>query len=296
MMAAIEINRIYNEDCLDGMQRMDDCSVDCILTDPPYLYLKNQKLDRAFDEARFFGEAKRVLKKDGFIVLFGRGTSFYRWNTMLAERGFAFKEEIVWNKRRCSIPASPLLRVHETISVYTKGKSSINKVTIPYVEIRQYDIDGIAQDIKRIKSAINTKGCELDDIRRFLETGKEVYTPKAYKNFFKNSFGQRSRGTATLRGIKCGLREKSVIEQTGDHYNAIHPTQKPVRLLERLLALVSKEGDTVLDPFSGSCSTAIAAWNTGRRFIGFEIDDEYYNAGNRRLDSHINSHRNLFNE
>ncbi|MDR2835948.1 MAG: hypothetical protein LBV69_07130 [Bacteroidales bacterium] len=60
------------------MQKIEDNSIDCILTDPPYLYLKNQKLDRKFDEQLFFEQAKRVLKKDGFIVIFGRGTSFYR--------------------------------------------------------------------------------------------------------------------------------------------------------------------------------------------------------------------------
>jgi site-specific DNA-methyltransferase (adenine-specific) len=275
------------------MQSIEDNSIDCILTDPPYLYLKNQKLDRPFDEMKFFNEAKRVLKKDGFIVLFGRGTSFYRWNTRLADLGFTFKEEIVWNKKRCSIPASSFHRVHETISISAKGKSSLNKVTIPYIEIRQYNIDSIVQDIKRIKSAIN--GCELDDVMRYLKTNKEVYTPKKCKNSFKTSFGERSRGVATLRGIKHGLREKSIIEHLGDHYNAIHPTQKPVRLLERLLALTTKEGDLVLDPFSGSASTAIAACNTNRRFIGFEIDEEYYESGLKRLNNHINNNRNLFN-
>jgi site-specific DNA-methyltransferase (adenine-specific) len=53
--------------------------------------------------------------------------------------------------------------------------------------------------------------------------------------------------------------------------------------LERLLALVSKEDDLVLDPFSGSASTAIAAFNTGRSFIGFEIDPEYYELSIKRL-------------
>ena len=87
----LELNKIYNEDCLLGMKKIDSESIDCILTDPPYLYLKNQKLDRPFDEQKFFSEAKRVLKKDGFIVLFGRGTSFYRWNCILADLGFNFK-------------------------------------------------------------------------------------------------------------------------------------------------------------------------------------------------------------
>nr|DAG12914.1 MAG TPA: adenine-specific methyltransferase [Caudoviricetes sp.] len=75
-MNKIELNKIYNEDCLEGIKRIPDVSIDCILTDPPYLYLKGQKLDRPFDEERLFSEFKRVLKPTGFVVLFGRGTSF----------------------------------------------------------------------------------------------------------------------------------------------------------------------------------------------------------------------------
>ncbi|KAA6304751.1 DNA adenine methyltransferase YhdJ, partial [termite gut metagenome] len=68
----------------------------------------------------FFGEVERVLKKEGFIVLFGRGTSFYRWNTILADLGFNFKEEFIWDKGYCTSPLMPISRVHETISIHTK--------------------------------------------------------------------------------------------------------------------------------------------------------------------------------
>ena len=80
------------------MSRLKDESVDIICIDPPYLYLKNQKLEREFDEQLFFSECKRLLTKDGFIIIFGRGESFYRWNTILADLKFTFKEEIIWNK------------------------------------------------------------------------------------------------------------------------------------------------------------------------------------------------------
>src|SRR5574344_1628860 len=114
----MKTNIIYNEDCILGMQRIPDNSIDVVCTDPPYLYLKNQKLDRKFDEKTFFKQVKRVLKKDGFIILFGRGTSFYRWNTMLNELGFTFKEEIIWNKGYCTSPLMNLSRIHETISIH----------------------------------------------------------------------------------------------------------------------------------------------------------------------------------
>lgn len=99
---------LYLGDSLEAMKKMPDNSVDVILTDPPYLYLKNQKLDREFDEQSFFAESKRILTKDGFIVLFGRGASFYRWNTRLDELGFNFKEEIVWDKSQNTSPLMAL--------------------------------------------------------------------------------------------------------------------------------------------------------------------------------------------
>ncbi|MRQ21834.1 site-specific DNA-methyltransferase, partial [Riemerella anatipestifer] len=143
---------LHNEDNLKVMATMPDESVDIILTDPPYLYLKGQKLEKPFDEQKFFSECKRLLTKNGFIVMFGRGESFYRWNTILADLGFKFKEEIIWDKRYVTSPLMRLSRVHETIAIFTKGKGSINKVKVPYIEMKGHDIDSIITDIKRLKN------------------------------------------------------------------------------------------------------------------------------------------------
>ncbi len=273
---------LIHGDCLKDLPYVEDNSVDVILTDPPYKYLKGQKLEVDFDEIKFFNEAKRILKKSGFIVLFGRGTSFYRWNTILSNLGFIFKEEVIWNKRQNSIPAAPLHRMHETVSIHTvkTGKLVISK--IPYIERKQYDIESIIQDVKRLSSALKNDK-EIKDILHFLETGEIIYTDKKFKNFFNHAFTDRSRGAAVLKSIIEGVREKSIIEQIGDHYTSIHPTQKPVRLIERLLRLVSKEGDLVLDPFAGSFSTAEACIKINRQFKGWEIDEEYYRGGRERI-------------
>ncbi|KAA6342203.1 DNA adenine methyltransferase YhdJ [termite gut metagenome] len=321
---------LYNEDCTLGISRIPSESIDCILTDPPYLYLKNQKLDKPFDEQTFFGEVERVLKKEGFIVLFGRGTSFYRWNTILADLGFNFKEEFIWDKGYCTSPLMPISRVHETISIHTKKSGTINKVKVPYLEMKRHDIDSIITDIKRLKTTFkNTKS--LDAVLEFLENNKVVYDRKHTDGFassyHKNSFmsvnveasaikaicngmneksiiqtdrtdcetftkygissDKRKTGdrcTNVVQSVQFGMNEKSIIRQSRDHYNTIHPTQKPVRLLERLLALTTKEGDTVLDPFAGSCSTAKACINSGRHYICYEIDKEYYENGKKRID------------
>lgn len=327
----IELNRIYNEDCMQGIKRIPDASIDCILTDPPYLYLKKQKLDRPFDEQFLFSEFKRVLKPAGFVVLFGRGTSFYRWNTILAELGFKFKEEIVWDKAYTSSPLMPISRVHETIVIYTKKAGVINKVKVPYLEMKKHNIDSICQDIKRMRSMLNNTE-SLNAVLSFLEDNKLDYdlattdgfaasynrgsfkgsnrtsavmqcilngmnektiirsdfkeTKRSGEGIVRRDASTGDRCTNVMQSVSYGMNEKSIIKQGRDHYKTIHPTQKPVRLLERLLALTTQPGSIVLDPFSGSCSTAIACINTGRKYIGFEIDKEYYEAGIKRINNY----------
>lgn len=283
----MELNKIYNEDCQEGIKRIPDASIDCILTDPPYLYLKGQKLERPFNERELFSEFKRVLKPTGFIILFGRGTSFYRWNMILAEQGFVFKEEVIWNKRRTSSPALPLARVHETISIHTIS-GLINKSIINYGEAKAFSLDKITEELKRLGTALN-KGPQFHKIVENLKKKNETGTYSdgvghvGYATSFSSPYFKRHINTYVVESMLNGVREQSIIEENRTHIGQIHPTQKPVRLLERLLTLTTHSGDVVLDPFAGSCSTAIACINTNRKFIGFDIDKEYYDAGVKRL-------------
>lgn len=280
---AINLNTICNEDCLEGMKRIPNGSVDCILTDPPYLYLKNQKLDRMFDEKAFFSECKRVLKKDAFIVLFGRGTSFYRWNCMLADMGFTFKEEIIWDKINTTSPLLALSRKHETISIHSVGNKHIFRSKIPYEEIRRIDDPKLVGDAKRIVSYIRNN--DVDKIKEEINNGLVYNRKRTHKSHVstQSGFNSSDRAMSCIDSIKNGCNERDIISILRDHYSAIHPTQKPVRLLERLLKLTSEEGDIILDPFSGSGSTALACINTNRNYIGYEIDKEYYDLSMDRI-------------
>lgn len=275
----------WNADSSVKIQEIKSESVDCILTDPPYKYLKNQKLEVDFDENIFFNEVKRVLKPSGFIVLFGRGISFYRWNTMLADLGFNFKEEIIWNKSMGTSPLSYLCRIHETISIWTKKNGTINKIKIPYLEAKEYDLLKIQVDINRINSALgNPQSLKyLVDFINGKRSDMELNTRFTKHKVTSDIRKSGSREVNTLASIQNGITEKSIIHIVREHYNTIHPTQKPVRLLERLLELTTKEGDLVLDAFAGSCSTGIACLNTGRKFIGYEIDYEFYENAVKRI-------------
>ena len=324
--------QLFNCDNSELMAKMEDESVDVILTDPPYLYLKNQKLERPFDEQLFFSECKRVLTKNGFIVMFGRGPSFYRWNTILDDLGFTFKEEIIWNKSYSTSPLMALSRIHETVSIFTKGKGTINRVKVPYLEMKSHDLESVIGDVKRMRPILkNTKS--LDAVLAFLEnnivpTDKENRLSTTISSIVKtqdrcasvlngitNGVNEKSiirtdridcetftkfgvnadkrktgnRCTNVMQSITFGLNEKSIIKQVRDHYSAIHPTQKPVRLLERLLALVipqnkERKDIVVADFFGGSFSTMEAAYNMGMQGISCEIDKEYYELGKERIE------------
>jgi site-specific DNA-methyltransferase (adenine-specific) len=285
----IENIKIFNIDCIEGLKNIEDNSIECIITDPPYLYL-NHELDINFDEQEYFNQVKRILKPEGFITLFGRGTSFYRWNTILSNIGFKFKEEIIWEKQNISSPLNNLGRVHETISIHTKKNGVIKKSRIHYIEMKKNEtLDyKIIDDIKRITTAINNER-DLKELKEYVETKIQSYNKvRTTKHNITARTGLKTdnKAVTTLKNITEGLKERSIIKIQTEHYEYIHPTQKPVRLLERLINLVTNRNDTIIDTFSGSGSTAIASINTNRNFIGFEINKQFYEDSIKRIKNH----------
>lgn len=234
-------SELYNIDCLEYMKTLPDGSVDVICTDPPYKYLKH-KLDRDFDEQVFFDEAVRVLKDGGWIILFGRGASFYRWNTLMNERGLAFKEELVWDKQHTSSALNPLNRQHESISISVKGKGRILCNRLSYIEKREYSTEAMRNDIKRLLNVIgNVK--ELQALLDYLNAGV-IFSDSIRGQSINMQAGTKAmnRVASTMRVIREGVRESSIIRLVNNTRNNIHPTQKPVRLIERLLQLVTIGG------------------------------------------------------
>lgn len=279
------INTIINADCLDILKQLPDKCIDLVLTDPPYGYL-NCKFDKEyFDEESTFFHLKRILKKDGLICFSGRGDSFYRWNILLED--LPFKEEIIWNKNLNSNPAGVLKRIHETISI--RGFGKINLVKINFIEENIFNNTEfrILQTIKRIKSEIPKHKKEFLD---YIETGHINYEREKKQGFgITSSKGLKeiNRGVGDFKKICEGTTMKSILSTSHDeYYSSIHPTQKPVYLWEKLIELCSKEGDLILDCFSGSGTTAVACHNLKRNFICIEKDFDYWKASCKRLEEH----------
>lgn len=272
-------------DCVAGMAAMPAGSVDCVVADPPYGYLRGCAADIPYDSEGFLREADRVLRPGGFFVLFGRGTPFYRMNCRLAGMGYAFKEEVVWDKMRTTSPFLPLKRVHETCTLHAKGAGAVRKVRVPYAKVRRYEPERVQGDLRRLLSCLG-ESRELEILRNFIRTGD----PGEYRPV-KTTYGVTGRGTKTSpvvgiwAGIGQGLSERDIIRTCESRARLVHPTQKPVALVERLLALTTDPGMLVLDPFSGSGTTAVACLRTGRRFVGFELDPGFHAAATARIEA-----------
>ena len=270
-------------DCLELMKNIPDKSIDCVITDPPYEYL-NHRLDRKFDEKAVFKQWDRIVKDNGFLVFFGRGESFHRWNYFLNSMGWKFKEEIIWDKRRVSNIMGPIGRCHETISILTK-KGKVRKIRVPYLQKNQYDFKKIKNDLARLSGAVGNPQ-KLLEIKKYV-LKKEIDYNRATPDglSLKGNTKLLSMEIAPAKMIFEGIREQSIIAQTAvrSRKKRVHPTQKPVKLMERLIRLVSDDNDLILDPFMGSGSTGVACTNLNRSFIGYEIEEDYFKTAQQKI-------------
>ena len=113
----------------------------------------------------------------------------------------------------------------------------------------------------------------------------KAYTAK--QSTHSSNYGKQKDDIIT---VNDGFRYPTDIIKFGKDAHKIHPTQKPVPLLEYLIKTYTNEGETVLDNCMGSGSTGVACINTNRDFIGIELDDNYFDIAKKRIEEHLNQH------
>lgn len=238
----LELNKVYNEECLDGMKRIPDNSVDMILCDLPY-GTTSCKWDEVIPFEPLWKEYNRVIKDNGAIVLTA-SQPFTSALVMSNPRGY--KHSWVWHKKNAGnllVAKYQPLKTTEDVLVFSKKGKRVNYYPI---------------FTRGHKDVTNCKpGIKKSDLFSGLKSGT-----------FKLS---KSNKPVDARYPKH-LIEFSNAYQHGK----VHPTQKPIGLFEYLIKTYTKEGETVLDNCMGSGTTAIACMNTNRNFIGFELDSDYY--------------------
>lgn len=232
---------LWNGDCLELMKYIPDGSVDLVLCDLPYGTTKN-KWDTCIPLEKLWPEYKRVVKKNGAIVLFAQ-TPFDK--VLGASNLDMLKYEWIWEKPQGTghLNAKKMpMKSHENILVFYRQLSTYNpqwEWGTPYKSTS----GSPSTNYGKQKDSVTT----TSDGRRY---------PKDVLRFGK--------------------------AETVKH---LHPTQKPVALLEYLIKTYTDSGDTVLDNCMGSGSTGVACANTNRRYIGIELDDDYFNIAKQRINA-----------
>ena len=235
-------------DCLELMKDIADGSIDMIFCDLPYQETGN-KWDKFLNIEQVFNEYRRVIKEDGCIALTG---TFKFGNHLHNIAPDLYKYEWVWEKdngtNAPNVNYQPF-RTHEYVFIFGKGRVT-NGTRVPMKYFPQ-KTEGKPYKQKSGRMSENWKG-----------------------------------GLNTIvTDNQSGLRHPKTIQKFNRDKNGLHPTQKPVALLEYLIKTYTNEGDTVLDNCMGSGSTGVACINTGRNFIGIELDENYFNIAKERIEA-----------
>lgn len=252
LLGSVELNRIYQMDCLLGMELIPDNSVDMILCDLPYGITSHRETwDKILPVENLWKQYKRIIKDNCAIVL----TAVNPIASILINSNIEmFKYEWIWEKDNGSnfpsVKFQPF-RVHELILVFSSGNITYNKKEN---YMNYYPQMVIGEPYKRFDkggsvSNYTDSKCTLNRFKEYSSDGKRY--PRSVLKF------KRERG--------------------------LHPTQKPVDLFQYLIETYTTEGSIVLDSCMGSGTTAVASIKSGRRFVGFETEPKYIEIANERI-------------
>ena len=254
----LEINKIYNEDCLEGMKKIDDNSVDLVVTSPPYDKIRTYDgiVDTwSFDKFKKIAiELTRVLK-DGGVLVWVVGDATINGS----ETCSSFKQ-VLYFKEECG------LKLHDTM-IYIKNGGINRGSLLAYQQKFEYMFVFVKGKIGCVNLIKDRKNKYVEDrikrVRQSDGTFKEQH--------FKSS--------------EFGVRYNYWIYDTGNHKDEkfVHPAQFPTALAIDHIKSWSNPNELVLDPFMGSGTTAIACIRENRNFIGFELNKDYYDKSCKRI-------------
>ena len=244
--------KLYNGDCLEVMKELPNNSIDFICCDPPY-GTTNIKWDEMLDFKKMWKEYTRIIKPKGVISIFGSQPFSAQ---LICSKLDWFRYELIWNKNKCGSPGLAKYRpmkTHENILIFYKNSGGTYNPQMqkgePYSRKSKNPNGYVAKK--------NDHNYGFKPVKSFTNTGTRY--PKSILNISRDFSAQQQ----------------------------IHPTQKPVPLIEWLIKTYTNKGEVVLDNCMGSGSTGVACINTNRDFIGIELDKEYYNIAKERIDEKL---------
>lgn len=252
---------LRNGDCLEIMKEIPDKSIDMILCDLPY-GTTSCKWDLVIPFEPLWEQYNRLIKDGGVIVLFGSQP----FTSLLIQSNMdSFKEELIWLKNK---PASGMqanqkhMKIHENICVFSNENHYTYNPQKWLISEKEF----------------------ITQRKTFKENeyiGNNIYAPT--KRTRKPDTGERN--PISILSCRVPFTPQKNKEYSKEVDLRLHPTQKPIGILEYLIKTYSNKGETILDNCMGSGSTGVACINTDRSFIGIELDTEYFDVAKNRIEN-----------
>tara|TARA_R110002074_G_scaffold243265_1_gene415046 strand:- start:464 stop:1255 length:792 start_codon:yes stop_codon:yes gene_type:complete len=241
----IFFRRLYRGDCLEVMKEIESGSIDAIITDPPY-GTTACKWDSVIPFEPMWEQLNRIIKPNGAIVLFGSEpfSSALRMSNIKN-----YKYDWIWEKSNvvgfANAKKMPLKSMENILTFYKK--------------LPTYN----PQNLKKINKKYNNSSSH----KKNEEQGKSTLNGGRFKDRYVQEYTNYPRQILKFKNAT----------------KTVHPTQKPILLMEYLIKTYTNECETVLDFTMGSGSTGVACKNTNRNFIGIEKDEKYFKIAEKRF-------------
>lgn len=291
----MELNKIYNEDCIIGMkEKIPDESIDLIIADPPYFKVVGEKWDYIWRteqdylewSKQWIDEAVHVLRKGGSFYLFGYFRILSRLLPILEDAGLELRQQIILNKGIQAV-SGRATKNYKMFPNVTESILFLYKDSKPYVKqflkSRQKELGYTAKYINE-KLGVKSNGGGMWSIYTGKNVCKQLPTKELWDKLqnildFDIPYSKICQTFNAQMGITDVWDDINFYGEKG----RFHSTQKPLNLITRLVLASSNDKDIVLDPFMGSGTTAVASQNNNRNYIGFEVDEKYYAQSEQRL-------------
>ena len=321
---AVNVQRLVSElllhgDCLIESDKIESGSVDLILTDLPYgtvgesmqdntgkyKIINQSKWDNVIDTNKIMEVANRILRKNGKMLLFAQ-QPFTTELISKAMPNLPFAYTIFWDKlhfANCLGAKKACVNYIEECLLFSKKACYEAKHPLKEVFFEIYEKHGKEKCLNAIRTSGRFSSERSVNFHTSIKFGygngmvfelmvEDLFThckqiidiPFEYE-YLKEVDQQYKEKYASTFNLWEGNKYKSNILKYKKDYNGYHPTQKPILLLEDLIKTFSNAGDTIVDLTMGSGSTGVAAGNTGRSFIGIEMDLEYYQIATKRIEA-----------
>lgn len=290
----MDLNCCILGDCIEKMKSITDGSVDLVIADPPYWKVVGQEWDYQWRtendyiewSLRWIKEVARILRIGGTFYCFGYFRMLAHIVPYLDDMGLELRQQIILDKGMRAVSGRA-----------TKKYKMFPNVTESILFIIKDNKRFIKPFLKSRQQALGLKAKEINEALGVKSNGGGMWSIYTGKNVCKQ-FPTEELWNKLSRVLQFNMPYNKLAQtfnpQMGytDVWNDIdfykerryHPTQKPIKLIERLIAASSNEGDIVLDPFSGCGSTQLSCINLKRNYIAIELDKKYYETALKRIE------------